>query len=74
MKHRILRIFRIWEERQIYDEEFLTDLTGLLSVTAGKQASDVDPNDFQVLHCLLTFKMSKYHLKINFILGDAIGE
>ncbi|XP_077295544.1 uncharacterized protein LOC143917823 [Arctopsyche grandis] len=49
VKHRILRIFRIWEERQIYDEEFLTDLTGLLSVTAGKQASDVDPNDFQAM-------------------------
>lgn len=55
MKHRILRIFRIWEERQIYDEEFLTDLTGLLSVTAGKQAPDFDPNDFQVICTIKIF-------------------
>lgn len=48
VKHRILRIFRIWEERAVYDEEFLMDLTGLLSAAAGKQMADVDPNDFQV--------------------------
>ncbi|EAA12441.4 AGAP007819-PA, partial [Anopheles gambiae str. PEST] len=33
VKHKILRIFKIWEEREIYNEEFLADLNGLLSVT-----------------------------------------
>jgi hypothetical protein len=33
VKNKILRIFKIWEQRGIYNEEFLADLNGLLSVT-----------------------------------------
>ncbi|XP_035775257.1 uncharacterized protein LOC118457633 isoform X2 [Anopheles albimanus] len=33
VKHKILRIFKIWEQREVYNEEFLSDLNGLLSVT-----------------------------------------
>lgn len=31
VKHKISRIFRIWEERSIYNEDFLADLNGLLN-------------------------------------------
>lgn len=33
VKHKILRIFKIWEQREIYNDEFLADLNGLLSAT-----------------------------------------
>ncbi|KAL4713750.1 hypothetical protein ACJJTC_004281 [Scirpophaga incertulas] len=36
----------IWEQRSVYDEEFLTDLTGLLSAGAVKKTDD-DALDFQ---------------------------
>lgn len=40
VKQKIARIFKIWEERGIYNEEFLTDLNGLLNtVTAAKRMS-----------------------------------
>jgi hypothetical protein len=32
VKSKILRIFKIWEHRGIYNEEFIADLNGLLSV------------------------------------------
>lgn len=37
VKHRILRIFKIWDQRQIYNEEFLTDLSGLISAAPKKK-------------------------------------
>ncbi|XP_055546292.1 uncharacterized protein LOC129730760 isoform X2 [Wyeomyia smithii] len=37
VKHKILRIFRIWEQREIYNDEFLADLNGLLSATSAKK-------------------------------------
>ncbi|XP_058451522.1 uncharacterized protein LOC131430503 isoform X2 [Malaya genurostris] len=37
VKHKILRIFRIWEQREIYNDEFLADLNGLLSATTVKK-------------------------------------
>lgn len=46
VRHKILRIFKIWEQRSVYDDEFLSDLTGLLSAGAVKKADD-DPLDFQ---------------------------
>ncbi|XP_049881259.1 regulation of nuclear pre-mRNA domain-containing protein 2 isoform X2 [Pectinophora gossypiella] len=46
VRHKILRIFKIWEQRSVYDEEFLSDLTGLLSAGAVKKTDD-DPLDFQ---------------------------
>lgn len=47
VRPKILRIFKIWEERSVYDDEFLSDLTGLLSAGAIKKTDD-DPLDFQV--------------------------
>jgi len=32
VKEKVLRIFRIWEQREVYSEEFIADLTGLLSI------------------------------------------
>lgn len=41
VKQKIARIFKIWEERSIYNEEFLADLNGLLNtVTAAKRLSN----------------------------------
>lgn len=37
VKHKILRIFKIWEQREIYNDEFLADLNGLLSATSAKK-------------------------------------
>ncbi|XP_034940360.1 uncharacterized protein [Chelonus insularis] len=42
VKHRILRIFKIWDQRQVYDEEFLADLSGLISA-APKKKSEPQP-------------------------------
>ncbi|GBP43336.1 Regulation of nuclear pre-mRNA domain-containing protein 2 [Eumeta japonica] len=47
VRHKILRIFKIWEQRSVYDEEFLSDLTGLLSAGAIKKSADDDSIDFQ---------------------------
>ncbi|XP_059056289.1 uncharacterized protein LOC131850135 [Achroia grisella] len=46
VRTKILRIFKIWEQRGVYDDEFLSDLTGLLSAGAIKKTDD-DPLDFQ---------------------------
>lgn len=49
VKHRILRIFKIWDERGIYDEAFISDLSGLLSTTTKKTSTEAvtDTSDFQ---------------------------
>jgi hypothetical protein len=49
VKHRILRIFKIWDERGIYDEAFISDLSGLLSTTTKKTSTETvtDTSDFQ---------------------------
>lgn len=47
VKHKILRIFKIWEQRGVYGEEFITDLSGLISATPTARKSD-DPQEFQV--------------------------
>ncbi|KAJ8678406.1 hypothetical protein QAD02_014193, partial [Eretmocerus hayati] len=44
VKHRILRIFKIWDQRQVYDEEFLADLSGLISAAPKKK---MDPQPIQ---------------------------
>lgn len=45
VKQKIARIFKIWEERSIYNEEFLSDLNGLLNtVTAAKRLSAENNN------------------------------
>ncbi|KAM8716751.1 hypothetical protein ACLKA7_003598 [Drosophila subpalustris] len=38
VKGKILRIFQIWEQREIYNEEFLSDLSGLLNIAPPKKA------------------------------------
>lgn len=46
VKHKVLRIFKIWEQRGIYNEEFIADLSGLISATPAKKSDD--PHEFQV--------------------------
>lgn len=46
VRPKILRIFKIWEQRSVYDDEFLSDLTGLLVAGAVKKTDD--DLDFQV--------------------------
>lgn len=46
MKHKVLRIFKIWEQRGIYNEEFIADLSGLISASPAKKSDD--PHEFQV--------------------------
>jgi hypothetical protein len=38
VKGKILRIFKIWEQRSIYSEEFVTDLYDLLKITPAKKS------------------------------------
>ncbi|CAK1547694.1 unnamed protein product [Leptosia nina] len=40
VRPKILRIFKIWEQRSVYDDEFLSDLTGLLVAGAAKKTDD----------------------------------
>ncbi|KAG8222834.1 hypothetical protein J437_LFUL010346 [Ladona fulva] len=40
VKQSILRIFKIWDERGIYDETFISDLTGLLTTSTKGQSSE----------------------------------
>ncbi|PSN33251.1 Regulation of nuclear pre-mRNA domain-containing protein 2 [Blattella germanica] len=49
VKHRVLRIFKIWDERGIYDEAFISDLSGLLSTNTKKTNNEAvhDTSDFQ---------------------------
>ncbi|XP_030567887.1 uncharacterized protein LOC115767720 isoform X3 [Drosophila novamexicana] len=49
VKGKILRIFKIWEQREIYNEEFLSDLSGLLNIAPPKKApASTDPsNEYQ---------------------------
>ncbi|KAH8378298.1 hypothetical protein KR093_010627 [Drosophila rubida] len=49
VKSKILRIFQIWEQREIYNEEFLSDLSGLLNIAPPKKAAaHSDPgNEYQ---------------------------
>ncbi|XP_067624129.1 uncharacterized protein [Eurosta solidaginis] len=41
VKSKILRIFGIWEQRDIYNEEYLSDLCGLLNINPPKKAQPV---------------------------------
>ncbi|XP_045506815.1 formin-like protein 7 isoform X3 [Colias croceus] len=40
VRPKILRILKIWEQRSVYDDEFLSDLTGLLVAGAVKKTDD----------------------------------
>lgn len=53
VRNKIFRILKIWEQRQIYSEEYLSDLNGLLSMNPVKktqQSSIESGDDFQVLN------------------------
>ncbi|KAK5649068.1 hypothetical protein RI129_003960 [Pyrocoelia pectoralis] len=45
IKNKVLRIFKIWEERGIYGEEFIADLCGLISASPSGRKTD-DPHQF----------------------------
>lgn len=47
VKQKIERIFRIWEQRNIYNEEFLSDLHGLLSINPAKKPQPNETDDEQ---------------------------
>lgn len=47
VKQKIERIFKIWEQRGIYNEEFLTDLHGLLSINPAKKPLINESDDEQ---------------------------
>jgi CID domain len=39
VKEKISRIFNIWEQREIYSEDFIADLHGLLAINSAKKSS-----------------------------------
>lgn len=47
VKHKIVRIFQIWRQRDIYNEEFLADLNGLLSINPVKKTATDTEEEFQ---------------------------
>ncbi|XP_055859393.1 regulation of nuclear pre-mRNA domain-containing protein 2 isoform X2 [Episyrphus balteatus] len=52
VRNKIFRIFKIWEQRGIYSEEYLSDLSGLLSMNISKKShasnnAEVIPDEFQ---------------------------
>lgn len=55
VKHKILRLFKIWDERSVYDETFLADLSGLLTAHTKKSSSQLTAaelvQEFQVNYC-----------------------
>lgn len=56
MKHKIVRIFTIWQQRGVYNEEFISDLCGLISVSPAAPRSD-EPHEFQVNYCSVNFSL-----------------
>lgn len=60
VKHRILRIFKIWDQRQVYDEEFLADLSGLISAAPKKKLEPPptasQPEEFQAALLISTMR------------------
>lgn len=59
VKHRILRIFKIWDQRQVYDEEFLADLSGLISAAPKKKLEPpptTQPDEFQAALLISTMR------------------
>lgn len=56
MKQKIERIFKIWEQRSVYNEEFLTDLHGLLSINPTKKPQPNENDDEQVAATVASIK------------------
>lgn len=56
VKQKIERIFRIWEQRSVYNEEFLTDLHGLLSINPAKKPQPNETDDEQVATTIASIK------------------
>lgn len=48
IQSKILRIIKIWEERGIYDDSYLADLTGLLTTPIQKLKLADPVQEFQV--------------------------
>lgn len=57
IKHKILRIFKIWEQRGVYGDEFISDLCGLINIQPTGPKND-EPHEFQVLTTKLTYNES----------------
>lgn len=56
VKQKIQRIFKIWEDRGIYNEEFIADLCGLISVTPTAPKND-EPHEFQSSYVINKIKV-----------------
>lgn len=56
VKQKIERIFRIWEQRSVYNEEFLADLHGLLSINPTKKPQPNENDDEQVATTIASIK------------------
>ncbi|XP_050299638.1 uncharacterized protein LOC126738378 isoform X2 [Anthonomus grandis grandis] len=70
VKHKILRIFKIWEQRGVYGEEFISDLCGLISIQPTGPKND-EPHEFQanyvinkIKHCANLEKDTDNKLKV----------
>lgn len=55
VKHKILRIFKIWEQRGVYGEDFIADLSGLISVQPTGPKND-EPHEFQASYVINKIK------------------
>lgn len=59
VKNKILRIFNIWGQREIYNEEYLSDLCGLLNIAPQKKtahSSTMDSDEFQSANLIANIK------------------
>lgn len=41
VKEKVSRIFNIWEQREIYSEDFIADLNGLLAINPAKKTASI---------------------------------
>lgn len=57
VKHKILRIFKIWEQRGVYNEEFISDLCGLIKAVPSGAKGD-EPHEFQAHYVINKIKAS----------------
>ncbi|XP_066142988.1 uncharacterized protein [Euwallacea fornicatus] len=55
VKHKILRIFKIWEQRAVYGDEFIADLCGLINIQPTGPKND-EPHEFQTTYIINKIK------------------
>ena len=70
VKHKIVRIFNIWQQRGVYNEEFISDLCGLISVVPTASKND-EPHEFQVdwLKSVAVFAINMDQFQANYVVN-----